>query len=118
MNSGRSAHWRIALDHHQRERSGQHRSSAPAARGRRSELRGDHEHAVLGGVEPHVARPLWRLYVLDDAILVRRVLMNYGERAVRIGGKRVARGRIETSAIDASADRDRGHHLAGLIVGY
>src|ERR1019366_7691113 len=65
------------------------------------------------GVEPHVARPLWRLYVLDDAILVRRVLMNYGERAVRIGGKRVARGRIETSA-----DRDRGHHLARLIVGY
>ena len=86
-----SARGWVALNHHQRERSGQHRSSAPAGRcGRRPKLRGNDEHAVIGGVEPHIARPLRGLYVFGDVILVRSVLMNHGERAVRIRGKRVA----------------------------
>src|SRR2546422_11734952 len=44
-----------ALDHHQRERSGQHCSSASAARRRRSKFRGDEEQAMIGGIEPHVS---------------------------------------------------------------
>jgi hypothetical protein len=41
---------------------------------------------MIGRIEPHIPRPLWRLYVLNDVIFVRRVLMNHGERAVRIRG--------------------------------
>jgi hypothetical protein len=61
---------------------------APA--GTRPKLRGNDKHAVIRGVEPHIARRLWRLHVFDDVILIRRVLMNHSQRAVRIRGKRVA----------------------------
>lgn len=37
---------------------------------------------MVGGVEAHIARTLWRLYVFDDVILVRRVLMKHSEGTV------------------------------------
>lgn len=66
-----------------------------------------HPHAVIGRVEPHIARALRRVYILDDLILIRSVLMNHRERTIRIRGKRVARDRVERHAVHASADRER-----------
>src|SRR5664279_5874756 len=92
MNSGLlSQCW---LDHHQGERSGQHRSPAPATRRRRTELRAHYEDAVIGRVEPHVARPGRRLDGFNRAILIGGVLVDYGERAVRVGSERVARSGV------------------------
>src|SRR5580765_5709278 len=96
-----------ALDHHQRERSGQDCSSASVAGGARrwrSELRGHDEYAVIGGIEPHVPRPLGCLQVLGDVILIRTVLMNHGKRAVRVRRKRIAGRGIEPGPVYAGAD--------------
>src|SRR2546430_201548 len=87
------------LDHQQCKRPRQHRSSSPAARGHRSKLRGNHENTVVCGVEPHVARALWRLHVFDYMVLVRGVLVDHGERAVRIRGEHVSRCRVEPRAV-------------------
>ena len=54
---------------------------------------------MIGGIEPHVARGRRRLDRFDHVILVGSDLMNHGQRAVRIRGKCVARGRIVPSAV-------------------
>src|SRR5690242_7760772 len=73
---------------------------------------------MIRGVQPHIARTLRSVEALDDAIMVRRILMDHGERAIRIRGERIAVEGVEPGAVDTLADRNRGHHLARLIIGY
>jgi hypothetical protein len=49
---------------------------------------------MIRGVEPHVARSLWRLYGFDHLILIGRILMNDREGDIRIRGKRIACSRV------------------------
>ena len=53
----------IAFNPHQCERSGQYRSHASSTRWGRPELCGNDEHMVIRGIESHIARPLWGLYI-------------------------------------------------------
>ena len=53
---------------------------------------------------------LRRMKGLGKVVLVWSVLMNHGERAVGIRGKRVAGGRLEPGAIHAGPDRDPCDH--------
>ena len=62
--------------------------------GSRRELRGHEEHAVRRRVESHVARARCRLQTVDDAIRVGAVLVDDGQRAVRVRRERVAGGRV------------------------
>src|SRR5262245_5691011 len=105
------------LDHHQREGSRKHWGAALTIRRRRTELGRHDEHAMIRRVEPHVTRGLRRLDGLRDVILVRRVLMNDGEGAVRIRGKRVSGRCIVSRAVDTGADRHCRDYLTGLIIG-
>src|ERR1700733_12153827 len=68
--------------------------------------------------EPHTARALRGLYIFDDVILVRSVLVNHGEGSVRIRGKRIARRRVKPGPVYAGADRKRRDHHARLVVRY
>ena len=43
--------------------------------------------------------------------------MYHRERTIGIRGKRIARCRVESGAVDSIADRYGGDHLAGMIVG-
>ena len=45
---------------------------------------------MIGGIESHVPRRRRSRHVLDDVVLVGRVLVNHRERAVGIRRERVA----------------------------
>src|SRR5712691_8255642 len=79
----RSARCLSALDHHERERSGQNGPSACTTSSRLELPRSD-KYPVIGRVKSHIARALRRLHGFGHTILVDGILMNHSERPVRI----------------------------------
>ena len=55
-------------------------------------------------IEAHIARELRCLDVSDHVILIRSILVDYGQRAVGIGGKHVTSSRIVARAVHARSD--------------
>ena len=74
----------VAFDGHEGECAGQDGASASAAGGCWSELGGDYEDAVVGGIEAHVAGAYGRREGLGDVILIGTVLMDDGEGSVGV----------------------------------
>ena len=57
-----------------------------------------------------------RLRRLGNVVLVWSVLVNHGQRAVRIRRERVTRRNVVSGAVDAGSDRQRRHHSTRRVI--
>src|SRR6516165_9519193 len=83
---------------------------------RRSKLRRHQVNVVRLEVQRHSPRAALGLNVVDHGVLVGRVLVHYGQRAVAVRAERQARSGIEGIGVYPLSDRRCGYHLPVIRV--